>query len=116
MDEILRTYFQELNATLAGLPQTRREQLVLEIRQHVADAVAEKAPASEAQVRELLERVGSPEAVAAAALEEEDLPVGGAAEEIPPSPRGRVGDKLLIGVVTLLLITALSVGLILTLV
>ncbi len=102
MGKVLQSYFQKLDAALTGLPHSRREQLVAEIREHVEDAVAEQSPASEAELRHLLDRVGTPEDIAAAAVDEEDL----------PAPIGRPGDKLLIAIVTLFLMGGLAVGLI----
>jgi hypothetical protein len=103
MDKALRTYFKRLDAALAGLPHSRREQLVAEIREHVDDAVAEQSPASEADLRHLLARVGTPEDIAAAALDEED----------PRLPNGHLRDKLSVAIVTVLLMGGLAVGLIL---
>jgi hypothetical protein len=102
MGKALQSYFQKLDAALGGLPQSRREQLVAEIREHVKDAIVEQSPASEAELRDLLDRVGTPEDIAAAAVDEEDL----------PAPIGRPGDKLLIAIVTLFLMGGLAVGLI----
>jgi hypothetical protein len=102
MGKVLQSYFQKLDAALARLPQSRREQLVAEIREHVEDAIVEQSPASEAELRDLLHRVGTPEDIAAAAVDEEEL----------PAPIGQPGDKLLIAIVTLFLMGGLAVGLI----
>lgn len=71
---VLRTYFEELDTALAPLPRDRRATLVSEIRRHVDDAMAEQRPSSVAAVHNLLARVGAPEDIAAAALDEEDGP------------------------------------------
>jgi HAAS domain-containing protein len=102
MDKVLRGYFQNLDAALARLPRVRRQQLIAEIREHVDDAVAEQRPDSESELRDLLARVGAPEDIAAAALEED-----------PPEPKGRMHDGLVVAMVIVLLIGGLTAGLIL---
>lgn len=72
--EVLDAYFKDLEAALAGLPRARREQLADEIREHVTEARAEQPPefaGSVTELRNLLDRVGRPEDIAAAAREEE---------------------------------------------
>lgn len=102
MNKLLRSYFQNLDVALARLPRARRQQLIAEIRQHVDDAVAEQRPDSESGLRDLLARVGAPEDIAAAAMEED-----------PPAPKGRMHDGLLVAIVVVLLVGGLTAGLIL---
>ncbi|HEX4217070.1 MAG TPA: hypothetical protein VHZ02_01770 [Acidimicrobiales bacterium] len=102
MEEILRAYFHDLDSALVNLPTSRREQLVTEIRQHVQDSVDQQLPSSESELRALLDRVGAPSAIAAAALEEED-------ELTSESPKS---DKLLVAIVVLFLVGGLLVGLV----
>jgi hypothetical protein len=68
---VLRAYFKELDAALSGLPRAKRKQLTSEIGMHVDEALAEQPPGSEAELRNLLDRVGRPEDIASAALDEE---------------------------------------------
>jgi hypothetical protein len=102
MNKLLRSYFQNLDVALARLPRARRQQLIAEIRQHVDDAVAEQRPDSESGLRDLLARVGAPEDIAAAAMEED-----------PTAPKGRMHDGLLVAIVVVLLVGGLTAGLIL---
>jgi hypothetical protein len=90
IERMLRSYFHELDAALASVPEPGREQLVSEIRAHVDDALAHKPPTSPWDVRELLQRVGTPRDIADAAIYFLSLgsaPVTdpGAGEKIPPS-------------------------------
>lgn len=102
IERILSSYFKELDAALASVPEPGREQLVSEIREHVDNALAHKPPSSPWDVRELLQRVGTPKDIAAAATEEED-----------PSPQksGAGAQKLVGWGAFLLLVMGLSVAL-----
>ena len=70
IDAIVNEYFSRLDAFLAGLSPADREPLLAEIRAHVDEARAELPVENEASIRELLERVGAPEDIAAEALGE----------------------------------------------
>jgi hypothetical protein len=65
-DPLVEGYLRRLEAAAAHLPRERRRELVAEIEAHVGDAPAE-AGDDEAAVRNALERLGSPEEIAAAA-------------------------------------------------
>jgi len=99
---LVRDYFRDLDSALSGLPRARRTQLVSEIRQHVDAALAEQPPRSSAEMRNLLDRVGRPDDIAAAALEEE-----------PGQPRRpmRTGQKVLIAGVSALVLAGVGTGL-----
>jgi uncharacterized membrane protein len=66
-DRLVDDYLRRLEAAAAGLPPERRSELVDEIREHVDAALAEAGTDDEAAVRNVLERLGSPEEIAAAA-------------------------------------------------
>ena len=67
-DQIVNDYFEQLRKALLPMPRLRRDQLLEELRAHVAAAL-DGAPAdSEAAAREVLERLGDPEDIAAEAL------------------------------------------------
>ena len=72
-ESVLHAYFEELDAALSALPRARRRQLADEIRLHVNEALGEQPPGSPIELRNLLDRVGLPEDIAAAALDEESL-------------------------------------------
>lgn len=65
-DPLVDDYLRRLEAAAAHLPRARRKELVGEIDEHLEAALAE-AGDDEAAVRNVLERLGSPEEIAAAA-------------------------------------------------
>lgn len=67
-DDIVDEYLQRLDTALGPLPAPRRQQLVTEITEHLDEARSEIPIETEAAVRELLDRVGQPEEIAAEAL------------------------------------------------
>jgi hypothetical protein len=96
-DQLAADYLRRLEAALAGAPPDRRHELLEEIGAHLAEARAELPADDERAVRELLDRLGEPGEIAAAALVEadagapDDAPAGfgGAASASPavaPSP------------------------------
>ena len=60
-------YLRRLERAAAPLTRTRRAELVSEIREHIDDALLEAGAADEVAVRNVLERLGSPEDIVAAA-------------------------------------------------
>jgi hypothetical protein len=74
VDEMVEEYLRRLNTALGPLPDPRRHQLVTEITEHIEQARSELPEQSEAAVRNLLDRLGRPEDIAAAALADDQLP------------------------------------------
>ena len=70
VDRLVADYLARLETASAALPPDRRHELVEEIGSHIATARAAGAAADEAAVRTLLERLGQPEVIAAAALDD----------------------------------------------
>lgn len=68
LDNIVEGYVRRLEAALSPLPELRRQQLVSEITEHLAEARSTLQNETEAALRELLDRVGQPEEIAAEAL------------------------------------------------
>jgi hypothetical protein len=64
-DPLVDDYLHRLEAAAAGLPRERRTELVEEIEQHIGEALEDGH--DESTVRNVLERLGSPEEIAAAA-------------------------------------------------
>lgn len=103
-EQLLEAYFGDLDAALSDLPRARREQLMGEIRQHVDQALAELQPGSTSDVRDVLDRVGQPEEIAAAALD----------EGVGAQPRRMgTGVRFLIAGAALLAVAGLATGLVL---
>jgi hypothetical protein len=69
-DDAVAEYLHELELRLTGLPVLQRRELLAEIEAHISSERVERGVTSESELLELLERLGSPEVVAAAAYEE----------------------------------------------
>ena len=69
-EDAVAEYLHELELRLSGLPVLQRRELLAEISAHISNERVERGATSESDVLELLERLGSPEVVAAAAYEE----------------------------------------------
>jgi hypothetical protein len=65
-DVLVRDYLGRLEAAAAMLPVNRRDELAAEVREHINVALAEAGRSDEVTVRNILERLGSPEEIAAA--------------------------------------------------
>lgn len=66
-DHLVDDYLRRLDAAAAALPPQRRAELVGEIQAHVEEALHEADAADEVAVRNVLERLGPPEEIVAAA-------------------------------------------------
>jgi uncharacterized membrane protein len=85
-DVAVADYLDDLRDELLDLPADRRRELVREIEAHIGQARAQlDDPFSEAEVRTLLARLGTPEEIAAEAWDEDDEE-DPAPAIAPPSP------------------------------
>ena len=66
-DRLVDDYLRRLEAAAGGLPRERRRELVAEIEEHIDAALGEAGARDEVAVRNVLERLGPPEEIAAAA-------------------------------------------------
>ncbi|MBA3243756.1 MAG: hypothetical protein H0T61_01080 [Actinobacteria bacterium] len=66
-NKLVAEYLNRLESAAAGLGRGRRTELVAEIREHVDDGLREAGAVDEVAVRNVLERLGPPEEIAAAA-------------------------------------------------
>ncbi len=66
-DRLVDEYLARLDAAAAHMQRARRTELVAEIREHIETALREEEAASEAAVRNVLERLGPPEEIVEAA-------------------------------------------------
>jgi Protein of unknown function (DUF1700) len=64
-DRLVDDYLTRLNRELSDLPRTRRRELVAEIADHIAEARANLPAEDEAELRNVLERLGDPAEIAA---------------------------------------------------
>lgn len=62
-------YLRRLQRSMGDLPAERREEILAEIEEHIAEDLAERPAATDADVRNALERVGDPADIAAEARE-----------------------------------------------
>jgi uncharacterized membrane protein len=68
--DVIGEYLREVELRLSGLPLLQRRELLADLQAHIDTARAEGGAQSEGELIEVLERLGSPEVVAAAAYEE----------------------------------------------
>jgi uncharacterized membrane protein len=68
--DVVAEYLHEVDQRLAGLPVLQRRELLADLAAHIASERAERNLRTEGELIEVLERLGSPEVVAAAAHEE----------------------------------------------
>jgi uncharacterized membrane protein len=66
-DQLIERYMKHLRVELEDLPRDRRRELEQEISEHIAEARAELPSESEAEIRNLLDRLGEPADIAAEA-------------------------------------------------
>jgi uncharacterized membrane protein len=66
-DTLINDYLDRLESELAGFPSERRRELVQEIAEHISEARASLEVESEAEILNLLERLGDPAEIAAEA-------------------------------------------------
>jgi hypothetical protein len=88
-DDAVAEYLHELELRLSGLPVLQRRELLADLEAHITSERIERGVVSEGEVLEILERLGSPEVVAAAAYEEAGpfQPAEAAAgRRLPPVP------------------------------
>lgn len=84
-NRLIEEYLRRLDAAAAGLPAGRRAELVSEIRGHVEDALEAAGTREEAAARNVLDRLGAPEEIAAAAIDTSPAPAAVAT----PTPDGQ---------------------------
>ncbi|HVD28873.1 MAG TPA: DUF4190 domain-containing protein [Mycobacteriales bacterium] len=95
-DPLVADYLGRLDVAAAGLPPDRRAELLAEIRGHIDDALREAGRTDEATVRNVLDRLGPPEEIAAEAAEGAASPAPVAAPGGPAGPPPRETNGLAI--------------------
>jgi uncharacterized membrane protein len=86
-DVLVRDYLGRLEAAAAALPLDRRAELTAEVRDHIDAALAEAGRSDEVTVRNILERLGSPEEIVAGEAAQAGTPDGPA-----PASAGGVAE------------------------
>jgi len=96
-NDVVAEYLREVDQRLAGIPVLQRRELLADLAAHIAAERAERNLTTEGEVIEVLERLGSPEVVAAAAHEE-------AGTRFTPPPPSRSRFWLIAGIVAAVLL------------
>lgn len=86
-DPLVDAYLRRLDAAARDLPAGRRAELSAELEEHIEDALREAGARDEATVRNVLDRLGPPEEIAAAAgASGAPAPEAARAPAAPPTP------------------------------
>ncbi|HET6482155.1 MAG TPA: hypothetical protein VFG35_19275, partial [Actinoplanes sp.] len=64
-NDVVAEYLHEVDQRLTGIPVLQRRELLADLAAHIAAEQSERNLASEGELIEVLERLGSPEVVAA---------------------------------------------------
>ena len=91
-DELVAAYLARVERAASRLPAARREELLGDLREHIEIARAQSEAVTEAQVRTILDRLGDPESIVAAADTQTDLPPAGPATPPPPAGYPPIAD------------------------
>ena len=83
--DVVAEYLHEVDVRLARLPVLQRRELLADLAAHIETERAERNLRTEGELIEVLERLGSPDVVAAAAYEEAG-PIPVAPPPMPPPP------------------------------
>jgi beta-lactam-binding protein with PASTA domain len=99
LDTICAEYLERLRVSLGGLSAEDRRQILDQLSEHISSARAALPQQTEAAVREILERLGTPQEIAASAALEGDDP-------LPPHRR----NPILIGVAVAVVLVVIVIG------
>ncbi|MBM2618049.1 hypothetical protein JIG36_21060 [Actinoplanes sp. LDG1-06] len=99
-NDVVAEYLREVDQRLAGIPVLQRRELLADLEAHIAAERVDRNLDSEGELIEMLEKLGSPEVVAAAAHEE-----AGTQPRAPQPPRRRLWPWF-VGVGALLVVFA----------
>lgn len=112
-DDAVSEYLREVERRVADLPVLQRRELLADLRAHIATERLERSANSEGEVLEILERLGSPEEVAAAAYEEAGPRTTIRPARIGPPSRSRllIGAGIVAAIIFALIVCVLFFGL-----
>jgi hypothetical protein len=108
LDDVVAGYLARVRAAAAGLDPARREELIDDLREHIATARAELSPETEAGLRTLLDRLGDPAAIVAEASAGEPAATPPPAPAVPPKS-SRTALTVLIVVLALFALAPIAV-------
>jgi uncharacterized membrane protein len=105
-DRLVTEYLAQVEQATADLPPQRRGELLQDLREHIDTARAELPAETETQLRGILDRLGEPETIAAAA----GIPTPADAPPITKSRnRRRIGAIVMIATAVVAIIIAICV-------
>ncbi|MEN3358880.1 MAG: hypothetical protein V7637_2862 [Mycobacteriales bacterium] len=115
VDPLVTDYLARLAAAAAELPPDRRAELLAEIGEHIDAARVAGAAGDEAAVRTLLDRLGEPAEIVAAATEDGPAGPAGSAAAPPhrPGPRLELAAVLMLTIGSLIPVLGWLVGVLL---
>jgi uncharacterized membrane protein len=106
-EKLIEDYLGRLREALRSAPPEQRDQVVSDVAQHIAEARAEEPSPDELAISGLLDRLGSPEAIAAAFEETGDDSSRAAEGERQPPPSVRAASRLMYAGAAMTIVTAL---------
>lgn len=112
-DTLVQDYLERLTRAADRLPPERRAELVEEIREHIESAVAEGEAGTEAELRDLLDRLGDPEEIVAAASEDEPAAPSALGRYRRPGIGVEIGAVALLTLGSLVIVVGWAIGAIL---
>lgn len=77
IDSLVEDYLNDVDSRLQGVAKSQRQELLGDLQTHINQLRADEQADSEADVRNILDRLGTPETVAAAARTEAGIPAEG---------------------------------------
>jgi hypothetical protein len=92
-DRLVDDYLRRLDAAASAMSPDRRAELIMEIRDHVQEALREDPANDEAAVRNLLDRLGPPEDIVNAADDSTS------SRELVVAPRREINGSAIVSVV-----------------
>ena len=102
LDQIVEQYLSRLKEALANVRPERRQQLIESITDHIREARSALSADSEVALRDILDRVGQPEDIAAEAL--------GDQAESPALQTTWIRRRVAIAVVAVVVVAGLTLG------
>jgi PPOX class probable F420-dependent enzyme len=101
-NQLVEDYLERLDQAARRLPEDRRIDLLSSVREHITVALDESGPGGEAEVRQVLGKLGSPEEIVSAALaDDEPKPAPVVRSLADPTGFGNAGDQWRGAVMTL---------------
>ncbi|NMO50420.1 hypothetical protein HH310_04335 [Actinoplanes sp. TBRC 11911] len=91
-DVLVADYLSRVSRATAGLPAEQRDELLRDLQEHIDSGRSELTVETEAQVREILDRLGEPSVIARAAAEDAE-PSRYASTTYPPVPHAPTDAK-----------------------